>query len=117
MENAKLLSEVIKGFIEDGRLLIITIGIALTMLANAGLIVYNVSKDSQEKSVPRLEMVRPGAGIGGGHVEHAAAPKPMKSFHHIRLENIILLIISGAFAIPLFFVKKKNNITDIKGTQ
>lgn len=119
-ENYKLLSEVIKGFIEDFGKLVAIAGVILTILGNLGMIAYNANEDSKDEtrnklieSVP-LETsasteINKGVMTALGNFVSKHEPKLLKKVSHeiFGVGNITLLIISGIFLIPLFTKKKK----------
>jgi hypothetical protein len=136
IENLSLLGDVLKKFIEDFGKLIAIVGIILTMLSNLGLIIYNANTPSNDKEkilnvpevssvpitsktptntlIPESTITSLGSTEGKGMASIVKRSRSVEGYFMRKIKhdifngnNIMLLIFTGVFGIPLFFKKKK----------
>jgi hypothetical protein len=126
IENLNLIGDVIKKFIEDFGKLIMIVGVILTMLSNLGLITYKaMSADETIKTTLDIPSIQFSETIYDNNVNNILPLPTMvnRSLEHrdhpdylmrkikkeiFSINNIILLIFTIVFVIPLLRKKKKN---------
>jgi hypothetical protein len=130
IENLNLMGDVIKKFIEDFGKLIMIIGVILTMLSNLGLITYKAMKsDTDIKTILDVPSIQLNEIIYTNNADNilplpTMVNRSMKHRDHpdylmrkikkeiFSINNIILLIFTIVFGIPL--LKKKKNEKEMK---